>query len=118
MKFVADENLHRQIIDELRQAGHEIIAIAEVSPGIVDDDVLALSVRENVPLLTEDKDFGDLVFHQQLPSAGIVLIRISGMPLPQKILHLKQAIQQYGAQFHNAFSVISDRAVRISQTGP
>jgi predicted nuclease of predicted toxin-antitoxin system len=38
--------------------------------------VLKRADRDNRLLLTEDKDFGDLVFRQALPVPGIILLRI------------------------------------------
>ncbi len=43
MKIVADENVDKQIVDRLRAAGHNVLYIAELDPGIDDDAVLAKS---------------------------------------------------------------------------
>ena len=40
MKFLADENIDRQIVRALRKAGHDVVYIAELDPGINDDQVL------------------------------------------------------------------------------
>ncbi len=40
MKFLADESVDYQIVDHLRQDGHEIWYVAEMEPGISDDVVL------------------------------------------------------------------------------
>jgi len=52
MTFLADENLPRLAVEALRQAGLDVLWIAEESPGISDDDVLALSVSTSRILLT------------------------------------------------------------------
>jgi hypothetical protein len=36
MKFVADENIDQPIVARLRAAGHTVLAIAEMEPGISD----------------------------------------------------------------------------------
>ncbi len=41
-----------------------------------DDEVLLDAYNEGRILLTEDKDFGELVYRLNKPSRGIVLIRI------------------------------------------
>ena len=48
--------------------------MAEVAPRSPDSDVLMRAEREDRLLLTEDKDFGDLVFRQARPVPGIVLL--------------------------------------------
>jgi predicted nuclease of predicted toxin-antitoxin system len=54
MKFVADENIDRQIIDRLRQDGHMVMSVVEMDPGISDDIVLDLASQEGSLLLTAD----------------------------------------------------------------
>ena len=114
MKFVADENLHRVIIQRLRQEGHEVIAIAETAPGIADDAVLAIAVQENALLLTEDKDFGELVFRLQLLATGIVLFRLGAASSQIKAQNIALAIQQHGTDLLGKFAVITPRTVRIN----
>ena len=40
MNFVADESCAMPVIKALREAGHDVIAIAEVAQGAADDQVL------------------------------------------------------------------------------
>jgi predicted nuclease of predicted toxin-antitoxin system len=115
MKFVADENLHRLVIQRLRQEGHEVVAIAETSPGIADDAVLAIAVQENALLLTENKDFGELVFRLQLLATGIVLFRLGTASPQMKAQIIALAIQQHGADLSGKFAVITPRTVRINE---
>jgi predicted nuclease of predicted toxin-antitoxin system len=61
VKFLADEGVDKQIVDRLRQVGHSVWYVAEMEPGISDDEVLNLANRENDILLTADKDFGELI---------------------------------------------------------
>ena len=44
--------------------------------GITDDEVLQTAFREDRILLTEDKDFGELVCRLKKPAYGMILIRI------------------------------------------
>jgi hypothetical protein len=47
MNFVADESCAAPVIRALRQAGHEVAAIAEVAPGATDDEVLERALNES-----------------------------------------------------------------------
>ena len=47
MKFVADEGVDEQIVARLRQDGHDVLYIAELSPGIVDEEILSFSNGES-----------------------------------------------------------------------
>lgn len=68
-----DENIPRGIADGLRAAGHDVLRVAQVSPGIDDRSVLALARAGQRVLLTFDADFGDLIFQQGEPPPPAVL---------------------------------------------
>jgi predicted nuclease of predicted toxin-antitoxin system len=74
--FLADESVDRQIVDRLRLDGHQIVYVAEMSPGITDDVVLMESRISASVLITADKDFGELVFRQRRASTGVLLFRL------------------------------------------
>ena len=61
MKSVADESVDRQIVARLRNNRHSVWYVAEMSPSISDDEVLQLANKRTAPLITSDKDFGELV---------------------------------------------------------
>ena len=78
MRWLCDENVPRLLVDALRQKGHDVVWIGELSPGIGDPDVLALALRERRICLTFDKDFGELAAIRTLPSgSGVVLLRMT-----------------------------------------
>ncbi len=70
MKFFADENIDRQIVDRLRQDGHQVLSAAEVEPSISDDQVLTRDNLENSILLTADKDLVKSYFAKVEPHSG------------------------------------------------
>ena len=65
MNFVADEGVDAPIVQRLRADGHSILYIAEIWPGVADEQVLALAIDNQAVLITADKDFGALVFQQR-----------------------------------------------------
>jgi len=113
MIFLADENIDFQIVQRIRQDGHEVLFVCEMEPGIRDDQVLALAKRENAILITGDRDFGELIFRQGLSARGVVLIRLSGLSPDQKAQIVSSVIQKHGSELENAFAVISPGTVRI-----
>jgi len=58
MKFVADESCARPVIQALREAGHDVVAIA----GVRATTVLECALKEKRVLITEERDFGELVY--------------------------------------------------------
>lgn len=114
MKIVADEGVEGSIVRVLREMGHEVIYIAETQKSITDREVLALAAEHTCIVLTKDKDFGELIFRDRLTHHGIVLIRLDEvMPSLNKATIVNKAFSEYGSYFKNAFSVITDRFVRI-----
>ena len=75
MRFLADESCDYAVIRALRRAGHDVVAIAEAYAQAPDIEVAALAVSDGRVLLTEDKDFGQLVFAYGESSLGVVLLR-------------------------------------------
>ncbi|MEK6656006.1 MAG: DUF5615 family PIN-like protein [Nitrospirota bacterium] len=84
MRLLADEGIDKQIVDYLRKEGHVVSYVAEIEPGISDDVVLEMANKENVLLLTADKDFGELVFRLRRFSRGVVLVRLAGLSSTKK----------------------------------
>jgi predicted nuclease of predicted toxin-antitoxin system len=68
--------------------------------------------RDNRLLLTEDKDFGDLVFRRALPVPGIVLMRIDPARRSVKRTHLLAAIERFGDALFGRYTVVEDSRFR------
>jgi len=116
MNFVADEGIDRQIVERLRREGHEILYVAEMEPSISDEEVLNRANEKSALLITADKDFGEMVFHQNLLTiGGVVLLRLLGLSSERKAEIISEVIKSRIAELPNAFSVISPGRVRIRQ---
>lgn len=113
MNLLADEGVDRSVVEKLRQAGHEVSYIAELSPGADDDTILRQANASNALLLTLDKDFGELVFRQGLIHAGVILIRLAGLQPTTKADVVAAAIREHDAELFRSFSVISPGSIRI-----
>jgi predicted nuclease of predicted toxin-antitoxin system len=113
VNIVADEDVERLIVARLRQDGHQVWYVSELSPGVQDSRVLALAVQQNALLLTADKDLGELAIRLQRPTLGIMLIRLEGLPTAKKAELVSLTFHQYGGQLPGALTVIVPHAVRI-----
>ena len=47
MNLVADEGVDRAVVERLRQDGHEVIYVAELSPSVSDEEVLRQANARN-----------------------------------------------------------------------
>ena len=76
MKFLADECCDHGLVEAMRQSGYDVLFVLEAKPRATDDDVLALAFNERRILITEDKDFGELVYRLEKPARGIISISL------------------------------------------
>ncbi len=111
--YVADESVDFRLIKFLRESGYLLYVIREEKPGISDDTVLTFAVSLQAILLTEDKDFGELTIRFRKPNCGIILLRLSGIPIGQKNNTVLNALIHYGDMFRTHFTVINPDKIRI-----
>ena len=116
MNLLVDESVGKSIVDELRQNGHNVLYIAEFAPSIDDEAVLNQANLNRALLLTEDKDFGELVFRQGLLHMGVILIRLSGLSIQAKSTSVSTVLANHEDELLEAFSVISPGRVRIRRS--
>lgn len=68
-----DESADARLGPFLRRLGHDVATIAVDHPAsLKDEDVLAIARREQRILITDDRDFGELVFRNRRPHAGVM----------------------------------------------
>jgi predicted nuclease of predicted toxin-antitoxin system len=113
VNLVANEGVDRPVVERLRQDGHDVVYVAELSPSITDEEVLQQANARSAVLLTADKDFGELVFRQGLVHFGVVLLRLAGLANATKAEIVAEACRERTAELIGAFSVVSPGQIRI-----
>ena len=114
MNFVADESCAMPVIKAMREAGHDVIAIAEVAQGAADDQVLERALKGKRILITEDRDFGELVYARGRLSAGVMLVRFHSRARQAKGATVVEAISRLGSRLEDSFTVVEPGRVRIN----
>jgi predicted nuclease of predicted toxin-antitoxin system len=89
------------------------LSIAEDAASIRDEAVLSIAVQKDALLITEDKDFGDLVFRFQMKHHGILLIRIEDPQ--QKVETAGKTIRNHYLELKGKFSVLDKNKLRIKE---
>ncbi len=113
LRFLADESCDFGVVRALRAEGYDVVALTEITTRSIDDDVIAQSYDENRILLTEDKDFGQLVFASRADSAGVILIRFPGNARKSLQATIVKLIQEQRNEIRNAFVVVQPGHIRI-----
>lgn len=113
MNFVADECVAQEIVTRLRADGHDVYSVREQERGIDDPSVLSLAVQMGRVLLTQDHDFGELVYRQNLHHRGVMLVRLPGFAPGTRADRVVAVVRAHAAELPNAFTVVTPSAVRI-----
>ncbi|MBK9274732.1 MAG: DUF5615 family PIN-like protein [Flavobacteriales bacterium] len=113
MRFVADESVDGNVVLALRVAGHDVVYIADRMASTKDEDVLAFAVERNEILLTEDKDFGDIVHNRRHRHAGVILLRMNELAPADRVARTLMVLSIHEPRLTDAFTVISAKRVRI-----
>ena len=92
--------------------GHEVLSALEYDPRATDETLLALATSEDRVLITEDKDFGELVFVRRLPHPCI--IRFVEMTVADKVSAMENLLEQEEDTMHQGtIIVVTKNRVRI-----
>lgn len=116
MKFLLDVcTSSHSLRDALNQLGHDVMSVVEFDPRASDEDVLNLAHSEDRVLVTEDKDFGELVFVRRLTHPAIV--RFVEMRVSDQVVAIQELIDHYSDDLTSgAIIVVTRGRVRVRQS--
>ena len=113
MRFLLDEGLPLRLAAHLAEEDHDVATIGRDFPHALSDRmILEIALRERRIVLTNDTDFGELVFREHLPHAGVILFRLGYAPLTVRIARLQEVLTEYTDQLE-AFIVIAPQGIRV-----
>ena len=93
--------------------GYDAISIFDGLRGSTDIEVLQRACNENRILITSDKDFGDMVFRQQMEHRGIILLRLSDEHPTNKIKIVKYILENHSHELQYNFITATEKAIRV-----
>ena len=114
MNFLADESFDFRIVRAMRAAGHDVSSVYELAPAAMDQAVMRLAANENRILLTEDKDFGWLVYVSAMAHRGVILVRCPERGRPAVTTRLLSVITARAGELSDAFTVVTPDKTRVS----
>jgi predicted nuclease of predicted toxin-antitoxin system len=112
MRILADECCPRRIVDRLREAGMDVRYAAESDTASTDQELLAIANAEGRIVVTEDFDFGDLVFRDGMNAPGIVIVFLPALNPEQRADRLLATLQASGLTPAGRLTIISPRRIR------
>ena len=113
MKFLLDVcAASRSLLTTLTKLGHDVLSAQDHCPDASDQALLALARDEGRVLITEDKDFGELVFVRGMAHPGIV--RLVEMTPMERAQAMQSLIEHHAeAMRDGAIVVVTGTRVRI-----
>ena len=120
MRFLFDQCTDRRLAAYLRDLGHDVTVVAvDYPPALTDEQVLAIAQEEHRILITQDRDFGELVFRHHRLHPGVIYLRLPPMQLNTKTARLEEAFAHH-ADGLGDFIVVTPRSVRVRRvkSGP
>jgi len=75
MRILANENLHTEIVRGLQEANHEVLFVPDIGlAGHKDREILEYSEKNDLILISGDKDFGGIIEFGALWGRGKVIL--------------------------------------------
>jgi predicted nuclease of predicted toxin-antitoxin system len=115
MRFLIDESADARVATHLAGLGHDVTTVArDHAASLNDAEVLAIAHRERRILITDDRDFGELVVRFGHPHAGVIYFRLGTTTLAARIARLSDVLGKYSDQL-DRFLVVTPQSVRARQ---
>src|SRR5258708_5016399 len=117
MKFLLDANVEYRLAAYLTSLGHDVKTIARDYPvSLTDQSVLTLAVEEKRILITNDRDFGELIFRQHFTHCGIIFFRLKNSKDISEKLHWLQTVLHIHKNNLHEYIVVTQNGIRVRKT--
>ncbi len=113
IKFLANVNVEKPLIDFLNEKGFDIKWVTNIDKRMPDDRVCEIANSEQRIIITNDKDFGEIVFYQKKIAYGIILMRVKDQNSSEKIILLDKLLENYLDKIANHFVVLTKTKFRF-----
>ncbi len=114
LKFLIDECTGKRLSFLFKNAGYDVVFVGDWKPSASDEEVLQKANDDGRILITDDKDFGELVFRMEKPSTGVIPIRTSTTN-PAIRFHMLEILLK-STEVSGKFIVLKDTVFKIRDT--
>ena len=113
MRFLVDECTEPAVAKWLQSSHHNVYSVYDEIWGLDDESIIEKANRENYILVTNDKDFYELVFRMRKTHKGVILFRLEDERAENKIAVLQRVIESYSDKLANNFIIVTEKTIRI-----
>lgn len=112
MKFLVDAGSDARLVPHLRRLGQDVTRVGWDYPrALTDPEILDIARREGRTVITDDRDFGELVFRLRQPHAGVLYLRLETTRLSVLIARLDDVLATHRDRL-DRFLVVTRTEVR------
>lgn len=111
LRFLLDQCSDARLLAYLLELGHDAKRIGRDFPrGLSDREVLAIALREERILITDDRDFGEMVVRLNEPHSGVIFLRLGeSADLALKLARLDHVLPDHAHELRRFLVVTRDR---------
>jgi predicted nuclease of predicted toxin-antitoxin system len=113
VKFLVDESCDAIVVRVLNDLEQNVRSVAKEKPGISDREVLQWAYSEQRILITDDRDFSELIYRQNHASHGVILVRISDEHRDDRSRQIRHLIQNHEHELEFAMTTVTRNQIRI-----
>lgn len=92
------------------------MAVVETFRGIDDEQVIEKATSDRRILITEDKDFGQLVYAGAQQSSGVIFIRFPATARASLVRAILNLVADRGDELYGLFVVIEPGRIRLARS--
>lgn len=113
MRLLADENISRVVIERLRAAGFDVLSIGESQPGASDRQILEVAASERCFVMTEDRDFGEMVIRQRVRVRGLMLLELDRLSNLREAELIAEVLSTHADKLSGNLIVVEPARIRV-----
>jgi predicted nuclease of predicted toxin-antitoxin system len=119
MRLLANENFPLKSVHVLRAAGFDVKVVGVEFPGIADQEVMEVAIREERTILTFDRHYGELIFREGYrPPLGVIYLRWQRFGPEDPGRYLAGLLKDTDIDFAHALTVIDEDTIRQRRYAP
>lgn len=115
MRFIVDESCDVALAQALLEGSNDVVEIREIRPGADDVWVINLAFSDKRILLTEDKDFGRLIYAHGHKAIGVIFLRYPVSERHRIAQDLVELVKQKNEKLVGCFVTVTPERIRISR---